>query len=446
MLTFQDFEKVRENEKDTIDFISQAINEHRKGTDYTTALTADEYIAQSGKNIKEIIKVLFEHHKYDAQPVLSDFFYRLNIQRVAYSLGNGITFSDKKTKEKLGKKVDDRLFEAGYYALIHKYSVLFFNFDTLDMFKLTEFVPIEDESTGAMRAGIRFWQIDDDKPVNVTLYEEDGYTKYKGDKYSEISVVEEKRPYKQSGVKSVARGETVTGGENYSKFPMVKLYGTRKKQSTIVGMKSKIDMYDLAQSGFADNVATAQQIVWLFENAGGMKPEDFKEFRDNLFFNKAANINTALNGAKVTPHQFTIDTNAHEKCLANLKASIYEDFGALDVHTIAAGATNDHIDAAYLPVDLMADDFEYQIIEAVEYLLSLSGVEDTDAVPIFSRNKIANQYEYVQMLMLAAQYLDDETIIKKLPFLTPDELEEVIKRKGDTDVNRFGTGGQTLPQ
>lgn len=446
MLTFQDFEKVRNDEQEKIKFISQAISEHIKSDDYKTAQLADEYIEQSGKNIKEIIRVLFNHHKYDAQPVVSDYFYRLIVQRVAYSLGNGITFTKEETKDKLGKKVDNKLFEAGIYALAHKYAVLFFNYDTLEVFELTEYVPLEDEDTGAIRAGIRFRRLDENKPVNITLYEEDGYERYRGDNYSSFELVEEKKPYKQNISRSVARGEKVTGGENYSKFPFVKLYGTRRHQSAIIGLKGKIDMYDLTQSGFVDNVATAQQIIWLFENAGGMRDEDFKEFRNNLFFNGAANVNTAMNGAKVTPHQITINPEAHEKCLATLRASIYEDFGALDVHTITAGATNDHIDAAYQPVDLMADDFEYQIIEAVEYLLSLVGVEGAGAVPLFSRNKITNKREYVEMILMCAQYLDEETLLKKLEILTPDELEEVIKRKGDTDVNRFGTGGQMLPQ
>ena len=198
-------------------------------------------------------------------------------------------------------------------------------------------------------------------------------------------------------------------------------------------------MFDIVQSGFADNVATVQQIYWLFENAGGMKPEDYKEFRNNLRIDKIANINgTLADGVKVTPYQTPVPTDAHEKCLNELRSSLYEDFGAIDVHTISAGATNDHIAAAYQPMDLRADDFEYQIIEAVEKLLAFAGVEGEDATPQFKRNRIANEREMVEMIMLVAEYLDDETILKKIPFITPDELEEITKRKAETDMSRFG--------
>ena len=441
MITYQDFERVRENETDLVEFIRKAINEHRGSDDYKIAEAADEYAAQSGKNVEDILKEFNKRKQVNTTPVVSDLFYRLNVQRVAYSLGNGITFSAVETKKKLGKKADNVLFDAGYHALIHKYAVLFMNFDKIEMFKLTEFVPLLDMYTGELRAGIRFWQLEDGMPVNVTLYEAEGFSKFESESgYNDFKKTQERKPYITHYTKTEAFGEKETGGENYESFPFVVLYGSRKKQSTLVGLRSKLDMYDVIQSGFARDVATAAQVIWLFENAGGMEGNDFEEFTNNLFAYSAANVNTALDGAKVQPHQFRIDTQAHESCLEDLRASIYEDFGALDVHTISASATNDHIDAAYLPVDLVADDFEYQVIEAVEKLLALVGVEGEEATPIFSRNKISNQYEYTQMLMLAAQYLDEETMVKKLPFLTPDETEDVLDRMAENDLERFGMG------
>ena len=42
------------------------------------------------------------------------------------------------------------------------------------------------------------------------------------------------------------------------------------------------------------------------------------------------------------------------------------------------------------------------------------------------------------MIMTAAQYLDDETILKHLPFLTQDEVDEIQKRKAEEDLDRMG--------
>ena len=121
--------------------------------------------------------------------------------------------------------------------------------------------------------------------------------------------------------------------------------------------------------------------------------------------------------------------------LQQIRAGIYEDFGALDVTSISAGSkTATEINAAYQPLDENADDFEYQVIECVQQILALIGAEDT---PIFKRNRISNQLEQVQMVMLEAPYLDDETLLSKLPNITPDEIEEILKRKDAEDRGRF---------
>ena len=44
------------------------------------------------------------------------------------------------------------------------------------------------------------------------------------------------------------------------------------------------------------------------------------------------------------------------------------------------------------------------------------------------------------MVMMAAQYLDDETILNHLPWLTPDEVKGIMERKAAEDLERL-TGG-----
>ena len=107
------------------------------------------------------------------------------------------------------------------------------------------------------------------------------------------------------------------------------------------------------------------------------------------------------------------------------------------MHTVAAGATNDHIDAAYQPLDEEADDFEYQIIKFVQQVLALIGIEDT---PVFKRNRISNQMEQVQMVTMEAQYLDDETILGKLPNVSVDEIPDIMRRRGVESMTRFDSG------
>ena len=107
--------------------------------------------------------------------IASNFFRRLNTQRVTYLLGNGINFAENEgIKDQLGESFDTKMKNLAYYALIHGGAFGFWNVNGIHLFKLTEFVPLWDEETGALRAGIRFWRIDDHKPLFAVLYVKTG--------------------------------------------------------------------------------------------------------------------------------------------------------------------------------------------------------------------------------------------------------------------------------
>lgn len=44
------------------------------------------------------------------------------------------------------------------------------------------------------------------------------------------------------------------------------------------------------------------------------------------------------------------------------------------------------------------------------------------------------------MVLQAAQYLDEETVISKLPFITPDEIKIILRKKDAEDVDRMTRG------
>lgn len=454
MYTYQDFIA----ETDTIEAITTAITKHINSDEYKVAQDADEYDHQKNITINNYVRLIFsltgapvEDFTASNNKIASNFFHRLNTQRCTYLLGNGVSFSDHKeevqnedgqittvdtTKEFLGSKFDTDLKSAGYDALIHGVSFGFWNLDRLHVFPFTEFVPLWDEDDGTLRAGIRFWRVDPQKPMIAVLYEEDGYTKYKSKSNVgvELEEVQPKRPYKITVARSEADGEEVVGEENYSSLPIVPLWGSRLKQSTLVGMQQKIDSFDLIRSGFANDLTDCAQIYWILENCGGMDDNDLAKFRDRLKINHIAVVDT--DNSKATPYTQEIPHAARKEYLDEIRAGIYEDFGGLDVHTVAAGATNDHIDAAYQPLDEEADDFEYQITEFVQQILALNGIEDT---PIFKRNRISNEKEQTEMILSAADYLDEETILTKLPFVTIDEVQNILEKKLEENEGMFET-------
>ena len=82
-------------------------------------------------------------------------------------------------------------------------------------------------------------------------------------------------------------------------------------------------------------------------------------------------------------------------------------------------------------MDENADDFEFQCAEAIRDLQELSGIEVE--TPIFKRNVMANEAETVNMVVLESQFLDTETVLKKLPNISPEEIPEIMKKKALED-------------
>ena len=440
MYTFQDFQKEL---SDIPSFLSKAIGQHIQSDMYLTAKDADAYDKQKNTTIYNYVRTIFTSTGSEVidftaanNRIACNIYHRLNTQRCMYSLGNGVTFPDEDVKGKLGLDFDTQLKDIGYKALIHGVSFGFWNLDRLYVFPLTEFVPLWDEDNGALRAGIRFWRLSEDKPATVVLYEEDGYTKYHskdGSRGYDLELVEEKRPYKTIYRVSEADGAEIIGGENYNALPIKPLWGSSLHQSTLVGMKRNIDSYDLIQSGFANDLTDCAQIYWILSNCSGMTEAELARFRDRL---KVQHIAVAdMDNSDVKPYTQEIPYQARETYLQAMRSQIYYDFGAFDPSDITSHqVTATEINAAYQPMDEEADDYEYQIIKFVRQILALMGI---DEVPIFKRNKVSNLMEQVQMVIMEADYLDEETILNKLPNVTIDEVQDILARKHLENMERF---------
>ena len=440
MRTYQDYQAAG----DALSFIRAAIEDYRSGEQYQTACIADDYERQMNRTIMAYTKYLYSVTGERAVDIYSansriacNIFHRLNKQRCSYLLGNGVSFEGDGVKESLGANFDRAIYDLGYYALIHGVSYGFWNLDHLELFKATELCPLWDEYDGTLRAAIRFWSLDwETRPVTVEFYEEDGYTVYRtkrGSSGLDLEVYQPKRAYIRRVLVSEADGEEVVGQSNYGMLPVIPMWGSTSRQSTIVGMRASIDSYDLIKSGFANDLQDCAQIYWLITNNFGMEADETQRFMDRLKLQHVANIDGER--SSVTPYVQEIPTAARDTFLAMIRKSIYEDFGALDVTGISAGAkTATEIESSYQPMDEEADDFEYQVSAFILQLLRINGIED---VPTYKRNKIANTMEQTQMVMMAAQYLDAETVLEKVPFVTVDEVAGIMERKAKEDMGRF---------
>lgn len=452
MYTYQDLQKIveKDSEREKITFVRDVISKHENTEDVQLAKIARQYFKHKNVTINEYQKLLYTvtgkavPDNWSANfKMASKFFYRFVTQQNQYLLGNGVTWENSNTRDKLGTKkypFDTQLQIAGRESLIEKVAFGFWNFDHLEVFKYTEFAPLFDEEDGALKAGIRYWQIDDTKPLRATLYEMDGYTEYIwrtrviGGQNGEI--LKEKTPYVLNTRTTEADGTEIIDGENYPSFPIVPLWGNSSRQSELVGMREQIDCYDLIKSGFANTVDEASLIYWTLNNAGGMDEVDLAKFVERIKSLHAAAVD---DGVSAESHTIEAPYESREALLNRLRSDMYEDAMALDTKALASGGSvvTAVIKAAYEPLDDKCDEYEYQILQFINAILDLTGIDDNAT---FTRSKIINAAEDINVVLSAAQYLEPEYVTKKILTLLgdADQVEDILEKIDSDELERFG--------
>lgn len=443
MKTYQDFLEVAEkSDRDRMEFVLTAINDHKNSDLYQQAKIAREYDEHRNVTIITVQKLLYTlsgkaiPDNYSANYKLRSAFFPIFMrQETQYLLSNGVILKNAENKKRLGKKFDNQIQDLARSALVGGVAYGFWNLDHLEVFTALEFVPLLDEENGSLRAGIRFWQVAANKPLRATLYEPDGFTQFIRRSGKEMEILAQKRGYISVEASSEVDGTEILEYQNYPGFPIIPMYGNRARQSELVGQREAIDCYDLIKSGFADTVDDASIIYWTISNAGGMDEIDMARFKETM-----RRIGVGLvddDGAKAEAHTLTIPVEAREALLSRLSDDLYRDFQMLDTTKIQGGQkTATEITAAYQQMDNKVDEFEYCVGDFLYQLFALIGIDDE---PTFTRSKIVNQLEQTQMVLLAAGYLDDETILSKLPWLTQEEIANILKRKSAEELDRYST-------
>ena len=445
MLTYEDFLKCESEEK-KIDFILRAIEEHKRSDDYKIAVVAEAYYDGENPTIMQYEKILYDlagkahvdmwsaNHK-----IASSFFTFVVDQEVSYLLGNGILFNSDETKDRLGLDFDEEVMDALEYARVAGVSFGFWNVDHIDVFKLKEFVPIKGEETGSIMLGIRFWQLETDKPLRVTLYEIEGYTEYIQRAGKAMEIMEPRQAYKKKVTSTPAEGELITDGENYPSLPIVPLYSNKAHKSAIVGHRNTIDALDLATSNMVNNVDEGSLIYWVLSNAGGMDDIDDVKFIERLKTVHVAHIED--DGSRAEAHTIEAPFEGTNVTIDMLIKRLYDDFQAFNSAAVtASNQTATAIQASYVPLDLKTDKIERQVTRFILGILKLAGINDR---PTYQRNQLINKQEETQSLSMQAAWLPADYIAKKMLALNGDiDRYDEIMDGIDAEAAARITGGK----
>lgn len=428
-------------------FLRSAVCDHQGSKAYKDAVDGMAYYNKHNITIEKFQKFLFTLSGNKTPDIWSSdyrlktlMFRRLVLQEVGYICANGVSMDEK---EKLGTDFDNKLQTAAKLALAQGVAFGYWNLDHLEVFSFADtpgnpgFVPLLDEKTSELMAGIRYWfrETGNKTLFRATLYELDGVSEWAAEGSDDATMITAKRAYILKELRNDL-GVVDVCDENYTRLPIATLYGNDTHESELVGLRGSIDCYDFIKSGFANQIDDTSGVYWILKNTGAMDDKDLAQFVQRMKSVKATMVDGS-DGTAAEAHTLDVPVEARKTMLDILRRDLYEDAQMLDVAALAgAEKTATEISAAYQPQDNKCADFEWLLHDFIEQICLVAGIDDPH--PAFTWNKVINQAEETSMILSAAEYLDDETVLNKLPWILPEEVPEILKRRDEADLKRMG--------
>lgn len=429
---------------------------------YLTSKMAERYYNQENDYIlarsSPLEKFLPPGIKFHKLP--SGFYAQFVLEWVFYTLGNGLTFNtatepgeskrkkrqEDERKDKLGDDFDMRLLMEGIIPACHAgVSYGFWDNDHVMFFSAKEGFPLLDERTSNIMVFIRFWRLDDDKPMYVELYEKEGITEYstvEQDNQEQLQIDSERRAYKTTIMDYPELGESeVVDTETYSELPIFPLYvNDRKKTEFTKGLKSQIDAYDAISSDNIDSILQNEGIHWIFANYGG---EDLNNLI-NLLQLKLYKSDADAAGTDVA--NFTVESpyQGKQTALERLERRMHEDFMQPYGMNDGRAVTATEIKNATQNKNIKADILEWRACQFVGNLLRLQGIEYKQSELSFKRRSLIDDSEVINNVstMLSDDYIDAEKALELNPYIADEEVDAILDR---LDVEQMEEADKTFP-
>lgn len=441
--TFQDLEKIGNDDEKRIQFVSDCITEFKNSKAYEFGKDAKVYYEGENPQIARAQKVVYDMlgqaHADNISPnhkIYSRYVFSAITEGTQYLLSNGVSFDKDTTKEQLGKDFDTVLQNLADDAQIYGCAWGYWDGQKLNLLPFLQVKPLPDEYDGSIKAVIRFWQIADDKPLVAVLYEIDGYTEFIQETGEKMKIKTAKQKYPKTRYSNALEDE-IEEFQNYPALPVIPLYYINRK-SILWGNMPAVDAYDLMNSRMCDNIDQGNLVYWVLKNCNAMDEQDDAEFLVNLLKTHVMHAD-GDEGADATPHQIEAPVNSTEVGIERIKRLLDENFMTCDTDAIRAGnVTATQIRAAYQKLDAKTSKFEYCVIEFIQRLLFVAGLDENEKFT-FKWDKTVNKTEEITTIIQAAQFLDTETVTRMIleAMGKTDIVDEVIDRRNTEEQERF---------
>lgn len=357
----------------------------------------------------------------------SGHFKKIVDQKVGYSLGKGVVFEEKQDLDKYFKEsFDETLLTVGTEASKKGGSWLYAYKENGQLKFIS--IPIEQLEP----------EYDEfDNLVKMIRKYEQGEWLYRNEyDAQEVRVYRKKledksyKLYKVCGHWSeyeVFNGQLV--GEplqhGFGEVPFIPLWNNRDHLSDLYNIKNLIDVYDIINSDFANNIDDMQEAFLTLKNYSG-DAKNMGEFLKQLKMYKAVPVG---DGGDVGVNQLDVPVEARKTFLEILSKDIYKFAMAVDLTSIDGGTiTNVYIKAMFSDLDLKADQFESEVRKFIYRIIDFVNKHDNKSISKeinFDRNMIINRQEVIESLIKLSGILSQKTLLRLLPY--DIDVEEELK-------------------
>ncbi|MEG2638999.1 MAG: phage portal protein [Clostridiales bacterium] len=216
-------------------------------------------------------------------------------------------------------------------------------------------------------------------------------------------------------------------------IPFVPFYNNRSKIGDLAMVKDLIDQYDLVVSGFANDLADIQEVIFVLRNYGG---EDLNTFLSDLKRYKAIKVE-GDNGSDggVETMKIEIPVEARVKFLDLLKKQIFISGQGINPDPESFGNSSG-VALKYLyslleiKAGLLETEFRSGFKGFLEILLHFLGLdENMPVLQIYSRNSIENEMEDAEIAAKSQGIVSQKTIVRNHPWVEDAEQEMMLLHK-----------------
>ena len=304
----------------------------------------------------------------------------------------------------------------------------------------------DDENKDIIKAFIRFWDINSflDKSKStryVEVYEEDGLTIYKSQNLSEYEIVIDKQAYKFKIKTDIF--ETQQENIKLSRIPIVELKNNDNRTNDFTTtIRSKIDMIDILNSGFANNIEDFTEIFWIIKNGAGLTSDELEDFVASINMTKKAILEgDSTNSLDIETKQIEIPVEARTRYTEELKTELIDESGIIDTAQLTGSSlTTTAIKASTMKLRQRVSDFEWFVYVACKSILNLyneyNNISNIDYDIEFTKLLIDNDTEIITNAIMVKDTISQRSylsLLKRANIINnvDDEIKEMEKEQKD---------------